>query len=105
MISKRRFFFSFYPPIRKKSDGHPAALFLCFGGPNPFCAGRGFPDAPMVPLDFVGRDDPARQTTLRTINHSAMWKDGRDGSKTISFSLPEKETVFGIQRKRGSRTG
>ena len=58
MISKRRFFFSFYPPIRKESDGHPAALFLCSGRPNPFCAGRGFPDAPMVPLDFVGRDDP-----------------------------------------------
>ena len=31
--------------------------------------------------------------------------DGRDGSKPISFSLPEKETVFGIQRKRGSRGG
>ena len=31
--------------------------------------------------------------------------DGRDGSKPISFSLLEKETVFGIQRKRGSRGG
>ena len=37
--------------------------------------------------------------------HPVMWKDGGDGSKTISFSLPEKETVFGIQRKRGSRGG
>ena len=61
-------------------------------------------------LKFAGEEFrrvkyPARQTTLRTINHSAMWKDGRDGSKTISFSLPEKETVFEIKRKRGSRTG
>ena len=37
--------------------------------------------------------------------HPVMWKDGENGSKTISFSLPEKETGFGIQRKRGSRTG
>ena len=37
--------------------------------------------------------------------HPVMWKDGRDGSKSVSFSLLEKETVFGIQRKRGSRAG
>ena len=54
---------------------------------------------------FVGRDDSARQTTPRINYLSVTCKDGRDAFKTHFFFPPEKETVFGIQRKRGSRTG
>ena len=32
-------------------------------------------------------------------------RTGRDDLKDHFASLPEKETVFGIQRKRGSRAG
>ena len=37
-----------------------------------FFAGPGFPDAPLEPLDFVGRDDPARQTTTQASPHPAL---------------------------------
>ena len=74
---------------------------VCHGIRDCLCVGRGFPDAPMAPLalDFVGRDDPARQTTLQTMNRSVTCKDGRDGSKTISFSLPEKERFLESKEK------
>ena len=47
----------------------------------------------------VGRDDPARQTTPRTMKHSVVCKDERDGSKPVSFSLLEKERFLKSKEK------
>ena len=62
-----------------------------------------------VVLFCVGRDDPARPLapSLRELSPKvtegvSQGVETRETlSKPISFSLLEKETVFGIQRKRG----
>ena len=53
----------------------------------------------------MGRDDPGAPNHVSAHCFLLRERTGETFSKPISFSLPEKETVFEIQRKRGSRGG